>query len=85
MEECLSVDAVFRAQRVCAWVCALCSMNDLSLTLALFPSVNKSVGTDYPCLVASPCLHVGEVGREQSENIQSKAHECLRVCLAQPC
>lgn len=61
------------SQSVCLGLCLL-RMNDLSHPIAFFPSVNESEGTDYFCLVASPCLHVGEVGQERSENIQSEAH-----------
>lgn len=75
-KQCLSLVVLFRSsESVCPGLCFL-PMKDLSLTLLLFfpPSVNESAGADYPCLVASPCLHVGEVGRERSENIQSEAH-----------
>lgn len=69
----VSCCSVSGSESVCLGLCFL-RMKDLSHSVAFFPSVNESEGADYPCLVASPCLHVGEVGQERSENIQSEAH-----------
>lgn len=87
-KQCLSLVVLFRAQRVCPWVCALCVWM-ISLTLPPFPPplCEWERGHWLPLLgsITMPARG-GRLGLERSENIQSTfTFEGLFSSAANPC